>query len=90
MLLEGQQLFETKPAQQARRDVAGNLPSYKTMMNREGVDGPGGLAIVGTEAEVSDQIAELASIGVTDFNAGVFAANPDEVARTNSVLRELA
>jgi len=70
--------------------VYDTLPSYKTMMNREGVDGPGGLAIVGTEAEVRDQIAELASIGVTNFNAGVFAANPDEVARTNSVLRELA
>ena len=70
--------------------VYDTLPSYKTMMNREGVDGPGGLAIVGTEAEVRDQIAELASIGVTDFNAGVFAAYPDEVARTNSVLRELA
>jgi len=32
----------------------------------------------------------LAAIGVTDFNAGVFTANPDELARTNSVLRELA
>jgi 5,10-methylenetetrahydromethanopterin reductase len=39
--------------------VYDTLPSYKTMMNREGVDGPGGLAIVGTEAEVRDQIAEL-------------------------------
>ena len=70
--------------------VYDTLPSYKSMMNREGVDGPGGLAIVGTEAEVRDQIAELAAIGVTDFNAGVFTANPDELARTNSVLRELA
>ncbi len=70
--------------------VYDTLPSYKTMMNREGVDGPGGLAIVGTEAEVRDQIAELSSIGVTDFNAGVFTSNPDELARTNSVLRELA
>lgn len=65
------------------------LPSYKTMMDREGVDGPGGIAIVGTEAEVRDQIDELKSIGVTDFNAGVFTTNPDELARTNSVLREL-
>ena len=40
--------------------------------------------------QVPDQTAGLAAIGVTDFNAGVFAANPDEVARTNSVLRELA
>ncbi len=69
--------------------VYDTLPSYKAMMNREGVDGPGGLAIVGTEAEVRDQIDELKTIGVTDFNAGVFATDPDELARTNSVLHEL-
>jgi alkanesulfonate monooxygenase SsuD/methylene tetrahydromethanopterin reductase-like flavin-dependent oxidoreductase (luciferase family) len=68
--------------------VYDSLPSYKTMMNREGVDGPGGLAIVGTEAEVRDQVAELAAIGVTDFNAGVFTSDPEEVARTQSVLSE--
>ena len=69
--------------------VYDTLPSYKTMMNREGVDGPGGLAIVGTEAEVRDQLAELTSMGVTDFNAGVFTSDPEELARTHSVLREL-
>ena len=69
--------------------VYDTLPSYKTMMDREGVDGPGGLAIVGSEAEVRDQLAELKSIGVTDFNAGVFTSNPEELARTQSVLREL-
>ncbi|MFT3853792.1 MAG: LLM class F420-dependent oxidoreductase [Ilumatobacteraceae bacterium] len=58
------------------------LPSYKAMMDREGVDGPGGLAIVGTEAEVRDQVRALVDIGVTDFGAGVFAANPDEEAAT--------
>ena len=69
--------------------VYDTLPSYKTMMDREGVDGPGGLAICGTEAEVRDQIAELRSIGVTDFNAGVYTADPEERERTNAVLREL-
>ena len=69
--------------------VYDTLPSYKTMMDREGVDGPGGIAIVGTEAEVRDQIAELQSIGVTDFNAGVYTSDPDELARTHTVLREL-
>lgn len=68
--------------------VYDTLPSYKTMMNREGVDGPGGLAIVGTEAEVRDQVANLQAIGVTDFNAGVFSANPEERARTAAVLSE--
>jgi 5,10-methylenetetrahydromethanopterin reductase len=68
--------------------VYDTLPSYKTMMNREGVDGPGGLAIVGTEAEVRDQVKELQAIGVTDFNAGIFTSDPDEIARTNSVLQD--
>ncbi len=66
--------------------VYDSLPSYKTMMNREGVDGPGGLAIVGSEAEVRDQVAELESIGVTDFNAGIFATDSEEMQRTASVL----
>lgn len=64
------------------------LPSYRAMMDREGVDGPGGLAIVGTESEVRDQISELASIGVTDFNAGLYSADPEELARTKAILRE--
>jgi F420-dependent oxidoreductase-like protein len=68
--------------------VYDTLPSYKTMMNREGVDGPGGIAIVGTEAEVRDQVRHLQSIGVTDFNAGIFTSDPEEVARTKSVLNE--
>jgi F420-dependent oxidoreductase-like protein len=68
--------------------VYDTLPSYKTMMNREGVNGPADLAIVGTEAEVRDQLQELASIGVTDFNAGIFAQDPEEQARTWAVLRE--
>jgi F420-dependent oxidoreductase-like protein len=68
--------------------VYDTLPSYKTMMNREGVDGPGGIAIVGTEAEVRDQVKHLQDIGVTDFNAGIFTSDPEEVARTKSVLNE--
>ena len=63
------------------------LPSYKTMMDREGVEGPADLAIVGTAAEVRDQVAALADIGVTDFGAGLFAANPDEAAATVEALQ---
>ena len=70
--------------------VYDTLPSYKSMMNREGVEGPGGLAICGTEAEVRDQIRELQAIGVTDFNAGIYSGNPDEVGRTVEVLKEWA
>jgi 5,10-methylenetetrahydromethanopterin reductase len=69
--------------------VYNQLPSYRTMMDIEGVDGPKDLAIVGTEAEVADQLRELAAIGVTDLNAGVFPGDPEEAARTRSVLSSL-
>ena len=46
------------------------------MMDREGVGGPADLAIVGTEAEVRDQLQEVAAVGVTDFNASIFPGEP--------------
>jgi 5,10-methylenetetrahydromethanopterin reductase len=70
--------------------VYDTLPSYKKMMDREGVSGPKDLAIVGPEDEVRDRLRELESIGVTDLNAGVFSATPDESLRTRDVLRSLA
>ena len=70
--------------------VYNTLPSYKAMMDREGVGGPKDLAIVGSEAEVRDRLLELAAVGVTDLNAGVFPGNPDEASRTRSVLKSLA
>jgi alkanesulfonate monooxygenase SsuD/methylene tetrahydromethanopterin reductase-like flavin-dependent oxidoreductase (luciferase family) len=69
--------------------VYNTLPSYRAMMDREGVDGPKDLAIVGTESEVRDQLADLEKIGVTDLNAGAFPGNPDEAERTRAVLRSL-
>jgi F420-dependent oxidoreductase-like protein len=84
----------TEDVDTARRRAAAvfaiydTLPSYKTMMNREGVSGPADLAIVGTEAEVRDQLTNLRSIGVTDFNAGLFSPDPEELARTHAVLAE--
>ena len=71
--------------------VYNTLPSYKAMMDREGVDGPKDLAIVGSEADGrAIGCGELASVGVTDLNAAVFAGDPDEAERTRAVLRSLA
>ncbi|MAT91637.1 MAG: LLM class F420-dependent oxidoreductase [Halioglobus sp.] len=54
--------------------VYGMLPSYRAMLDREGVEGPAQLAIVGDEAELRAQIARLRDAGVTDFNAAVIPA----------------
>ncbi|HLU70855.1 MAG TPA: LLM class F420-dependent oxidoreductase [Nonomuraea sp.] len=50
----------------------GQLPSYRAMLDREGVEGPGGVAVVGDEDAVRAQLDALAQAGVTDFVAAVF------------------
>lgn len=67
----------------------GRLPSYRAMLDREGAAGPGGVAIVGDEDAVSQQIRALAAVGVTDFIAAEFARG-DEAEHTRGVLSRLA
>jgi F420-dependent oxidoreductase-like protein len=47
--------------------VAGSLPAYRAMFDREGVTGPGDVSLVGDEAEVAAQLRRLADVGVTEF-----------------------
>src|SRR4051812_16183390 len=57
--------------------VYGQLPSYRAMLDKEGVAGPEDVAIVGTEEEVSAQIRDLATAGVTDFAAGEYGTGSE-------------
>lgn len=52
-------------------EIYGMLPSYRAMLDREGVSGPAELSIVGDEAALRAGIARLRDAGVTDFNAAV-------------------
>ncbi|MEO1059698.1 MAG: TIGR03564 family F420-dependent LLM class oxidoreductase [Actinomycetota bacterium] len=70
-------------------EVYGGLPAYRAMLDREGVKGPEDLAITGTAAEVTERIAALGDIGVTDFGAAEFPGNPDEAAATREAVRSL-
>ncbi|MEI7544821.1 MAG: TIGR03564 family F420-dependent LLM class oxidoreductase [Mycobacteriaceae bacterium] len=67
----------------------GGLPSYRAMLDREGVAGPADIAIIGSAAEVQDRVGALADIGVTDFAAVEFGATPDEVRDTREALKGL-
>lgn len=67
----------------------GGLPSYRAMLDREGVAGPADIAIIGSAAEVQERIGALAGIGVTDFAAVEFGATPEEIADTREALRGL-
>ena len=68
----------------------GRLPSYRAMFDREGVEGPGDVAIVGDEDAVLKRIDELRSAGVTDFTPTEFALSAEERTRTRALLRSVA
>ncbi len=67
------------------------LPSYRTVLEREGVESPGEIAIVGNESAVEDQIHSLADLGATDLLATIFPVDGSQtsVTRTRTLLRGL-
>src|SRR5213078_770685 len=68
--------------------VYGALPSYRAMLDREGVEGPADVAMVGDESAVGEQLRRLAEAGATDFLAAPFAVpgDGDAVERTRALL----
>ena len=70
----------------------GNLPSYRRMLDIEGVESPAEVAIVGNEAEVESQLRALSDAGATDLLASVFPAGDDpasSTSRTYDLLKSL-
>ena len=67
------------------------LPSYRAMLEREGAEGPGDIAIVGDEAAVEDQLHRLAEAGATDLLATVFPVDGSQtsITRTRAFLQGL-
>ncbi|MGB2757772.1 MAG: TIGR03564 family F420-dependent LLM class oxidoreductase [Acidimicrobiia bacterium] len=68
-----------------RYAVYGSLPSYRAMLDREGVAGPAELAIVGDLAYVRDQVGRIEEAGATDLIADVFGTDA-EVSATRELL----
>jgi len=69
--------------------IYGQLPSYRAMLDREGVDGPADVAIVGDEETVAATLRHLGEIGATDLTLPVFGPAEDRD-RTMTLLGELA
>ena len=67
------------------------LPSYRAVLEREGVESPGEIAIVGDEAVVEDRLRVLADIGATDLLATIFPVDGAQtsVTRTRALLQSL-
>ncbi|MCM3923329.1 hypothetical protein ND748_16885, partial [Frankia sp. AiPs1] len=50
-----------------RFGLAGRVPEYRAVLDREGAAGPGDVAVVGDPAEVARQLARYAEAGVTEL-----------------------
>jgi F420-dependent oxidoreductase-like protein len=66
----------------------GTLPSYRAMLDREGVDGPEDVAVVGGAEEVAARLAAVADAGATTVVASEFGPAEDRAA-TRELLRSL-
>lgn len=68
------------------------LTNYQRLFEREGVNSPGEMAVVGTEEQVAGQLRRLADAGVTELWPTVFGTGDhptDAVWRTKRFLLEL-
>jgi len=67
----------------------GQLPSYRRMLDIEGVDGPGDMAVLGNETEVERQLRAYADAGATDFISTVLTVGGDSPDSSEKRTREL-
>lgn len=87
-------ILTTKP-DQAREKIAeqltmyGQLPSYRAMLDREGVSGPADIALAGDENYLRGEIDRLRNMGVTDFNAAITPVEEGAFDRTLEFLTSL-
>jgi F420-dependent oxidoreductase-like protein len=68
--------------------IYGQLPSYRAMLDREGAEEPGDIALIGDEQAVAGKIGVLEESGVTDFVAAQFSRG-DDAERTRALLKSL-
>ena len=91
----GYPIILTNKPDEARAKIAegltiyGQLPSYRAMLDREGVAGPADIAIAGDENLVRGEIKRLENIGVTDFNAAIMDVEEGAYDRTLEFLSSL-
>lgn len=94
-IVGGYPVILTSKPDEAREKIAqeltiyGQLPSYRAMLDREGVAGPAEIAIAGDENLLRGELKRLEDMGVTDFNAAVMPVEDGAEARTVEFLASL-
>lgn len=64
------------------RAIYGQLPSYRAMLDREGLARPEDFALIGDEAQLRGALHRLRDLGATDFNAAIADVEPGAFDRT--------
>ena len=69
--------------------IYGQLPSYRAMLDREGLDEPQDIALIGDETQLRAEIGRIRDSGVTDFNAAIMNTEDGAYERTFEFLSSL-
>jgi F420-dependent oxidoreductase-like protein len=69
--------------------IYGQLPSYRAMLDREGMAGPGEVAMLGDENYLRGAMDRLRDVGVTHFNAAIMPVEKGGFERTVEFLSSL-
>lgn len=92
-IVAGLPIILTNDPDRAREKIAktmtlyGTLPSYRAMLDKEGVAGPADVAIVGDEKLLGSALDRLRDVGVTDFEAAILPIEDGADERTLSFLQ---
>lgn len=66
-------------------EMYGVLPSYRAMLDREGVDGPADIAVIGNAEQVAERLEGFFEAGATTVNAMAFGSRDDRDATWNAL-----
>lgn len=66
----------------------GELPSYRAMLDREGISDPTELILAGSMAEIAEGLAAYAEAGATDLRLGIYAPDDAHAQATRDALAE--
>lgn len=69
--------------------IYGKLPSYRAMLDREGLSGPEDFCIIGNEEMVAERLQASFDVGVDDVICSEFGVSDDDRARTRACLAAL-
>ncbi len=67
-------------------EVYGQIPSYRAMLDREGLAGPADVALVGDEGVLRERLAAIRNAGVTDLDAALVPVDEGAIDRTMQFL----